>query len=56
MCIVEVLAPAESNILVTERKKRSKNMGQLVDLRSLYPQYKLNLVALLVGVLGGTKD
>ena len=55
MYVIEFSSPSEKNISIKEEEKRSKYLDLLSELRKLYPGFKVKLVVLIVGVLGGLK-
>ena len=53
--VIEFSCPAEININNKEIEKRDKYRDLIFELEKLYPGYKVKLVVLIIGSLGGMK-
>ncbi|WP_165309811.1 hypothetical protein, partial [Enterobacter cloacae complex sp. 4DZ3-17B2] len=53
--VIEFSAPAETNIVSKEDEKRMKYQELLFEIRKLYRGFKIKLVVLIIGVLGGMR-
>ena len=54
--VIEFSSPSDKNITLKEEEKRSKYQDLLFELRGQYPRYRVHLVVLIIGCLGGMKD
>jgi hypothetical protein len=54
--LIEMTCPAEYNISRKEVEKRDKYRDLMVELRQIHSGYKVRLVVLVIGVLGGMKE
>nr|CAI5831238.1 unnamed protein product [Callosobruchus analis] len=56
MFVIEFSAPAEVNIVSKEEEKRTKYQELLGQLRSLWPDYTVSLLVMVIGSLGGMRN
>ena len=54
--VIEFSAPAETNITTKEEEKRLKYQPLLFELRQLHRGFKVKIVVLIIGSLGGMKQ
>lgn len=53
--VVEFSAPAENNIVMKQQQKKKKYKDLIFELKSLYAGYRVRMIVLIIGCLGGMK-